>query len=158
MGDIMATAKIDFKQFTQFAKQFESLKDAEFDTLCRQIVYRLAYELLKKVKNRTPVNQKIPNDVNYNGGGDLRDGWEIGEITKEDGMYRAEVINPVYYALFVEKGHRGVYVPELGVTLHLDTHWTDGVFMLQISEGEIKKVADKFVQAKLDIFIKSHFK
>jgi len=101
------------------------------------------------------VNQGIPNDVNFaGGGGRLRDSWTIGNVNKTGGMYSVEVINPMHYAVYVEKGHRGVYVPEVGVTLHLETRWTEGVFMLQIAEAEIDKVADKFVKMKIDKFLR----
>ena len=151
----MGKAKVDFRQFEKFVKQFESLTNEDFEELCKDIVKRLAAELLKKVKPRTPVNQSLPNDVNFHGGGGtLQNAWTIGNVLKNGGVYCVEVINPTHYAPFVEKGHRGVYVPEVGVTLHLDTHWTEGVFMLTIAEEEIAKVADKFVELKLDKFIK----
>ena len=154
----MGKAKVDFKQFEKLAKQFESLAKEDMEEVCRDIVKRLAAELLKKVKARTPVNQGLLNDVNFNGGGGrLRDAWTIGNVEKQGGVYSVEVINPTHYALYVEKGHRGVYVPEVGVTLHLDTRWTDGVFMLKISEEELEKDAERIIEKKLNQFIKDIF-
>jgi len=148
------SAKIDFGQFTKLAKQFDKLATEEVQEFTVTVVKELAARLLAKVKERTPVNQGLPNDVNYNGGGGrLRDSWTIGNVTKAGNTYSVEVINPMHYASYVEKGHRGVYVPEAGVTLHLDTHWTEGVFMLKISEDELKKDAERIVENKLKKFI-----
>ena len=134
-------AKVDFGQFSKLAKDFEKLTTKEMHEFNTKVIKELAARLLSKVKERTPVNQGLPNDVNYNGGGGrLRDSWTIGNVEKSGNTYSVEVINSLPYASFVEKGHRGVYVPEVGVTLHLDTHLTEGVFMLKISEDELKKM------------------
>ena len=69
--------------------------------------------------------------------------------------YSVEVINPMEYAIYVEKGHRGVYIPTLGKTLHTDIHWTEGVFMLKISEDELARDAERIVQKKLENFMKN---
>jgi len=151
-------AKIDFRQFEQLTKQLENLTNTEVQEFSISVVKELAARLLAKVKERTPVNQGLPNDVNYNGGGGrLRDAWTIGNVTKEGNVYKVEVINPLLYAIYVEKGHRGVYVPELGVTLHLDTRWTEGVFMLEISEKELNNDAQRIVEQKLEQFINGLF-
>jgi len=150
--------KFDFRQFQNFTKQFEKLTAEEVQQLNVSIVKELAARLLAKVKERTPVNKKIPGDVNYNGGGTLRRNWTIGNVTKTDNVYSVEVINPTAYAHFVEKGHRGVYVPEMGVTMHLDTRWTEGVFMLKISEEELKGNAEFIVEQKLEQFLRKFSK
>ena len=148
------SAKIDFRQFQKLAQDFEKLASEEVQGFSVQVVKELAARLLAKVKERTPVNQGLPNDVNYNGGGGrLRDSWTIGNVTKRENIYSVEVINPMHYALFVEKGHRGVYVPEVGVTLHLDTRWTKGVFMLKISEDELAKDVERILENKLKKFL-----
>ncbi|MCL2357103.1 MAG: HK97 gp10 family phage protein [Defluviitaleaceae bacterium] len=146
-------AKIDFGQFTKLKKQFEKLSADDMHEFSVAVVKDLAARLLAKVKRRTPVNKGLPNDVNYNGGGGrLRDSWTIGNVTKSGNIYSVEVINPMHYAIYVEKGHRGVYVPEVGVTLHLNSRWTDGIFMLKISEDELRKDAERIVENKLQKF------
>ena len=143
-------AKVYFKQFEKLAKQFESLATDEIQEFTASVVKELAARLLAKVKQRTPVNVGIEGDVNYHGGGgSLRNAWTVGNVTKEGNTYSVEVINPLHYATYVEKGHRGVYVPEAGVTLHLDTHWTRGVFMLKISEDELAKDVEHIITNKL---------
>jgi len=163
--------KFDYNQIIKFRKELEQVTQKEIDVLCKEIVYRLANELLEKVKMRTPVNQGLPNDVNFHGGGGrLRDSWTIGNVTKSGNIYMAEVINPMHYASYVEKGHDGVYIPELGVSLYTRKNpgiskegkkiikWTEGVFMLKISEDELQKDANKFVEMKLDKFIRERLR
>jgi len=147
-------AKIDFGQFQKLAKDFEKLSTVQVHEFSVKVVKELASRLLAKVKERTPVNKGIEGDVNHHGGGGrLRDSWSIGNVTKSGDTYSVEVINPMHYASYVEKGHRGVYVPEVGVTLHLDTRWTEGVFMLKISEDELRKDAERIVERKLRKFV-----
>ena len=147
-------AKVDFGQFQKLAKEFDKLATEQVQEFTVKVVKELAARLLAKVKERTPVNQGLPNDVNYNGGGGrLRDSWTIGNVAKDGNTYSVEVINPMMYASYVEKGHRGVYIPEAGVTLHVDTHWTEGAFMLKISEDELARDAERIVENKLKKFI-----
>jgi len=163
----MPKTKVDFRQFTSFMTKFQQLAHKDKKEFSTATVKDLAARLLAKVKARTPVNKKITwkennekgklvtkVDPNYNGGGTLRRGWTIGSVTKDGDTYSVEVINPVKYASYVEKGHRGVYIPKAGVTLHTDTHWTPGVFMLKISEEELEKDAHGIVEAKLKKFLK----
>ena len=156
MGGIMP--KIDFTQFTKFAKEFEKLAKEDMPKFNEKAVKELAARLLAKVKERTPVYSKIPGDINAQTGGKLRKGWTIEKVEREGNFYNVEVINPVHYAEYVEKGHRGVYVPEVGVTLHLDTRWTEGVFMLKISEEELERDAERILENKLEEFMRDKFK
>lgn len=150
--------KIDFKEFDKFKLQVVQLSKKEVHEFNEKLIRELAYRLLALVKQRTPVNQGIPNDVNHNGGGGtLRNAWTVGKVVKIGNEYHIEVFNPMHYASYVEYGHRGVYVPELGVTLHLEQRHTEGVHMLRISKQDLEKIAPQILDKKLDKFIRDKF-
>jgi len=157
----MPKAKVDFRQFTSLLTKFQRLAHKDKSEFSTDIVKDLAARLLRKVKKRTPVNKKATFDKTYTGGGTLRRGWTIGNVVKTGDTYNVEVINPVKYASYVEKGHRGVaiYVKKGGTdigwrVMHKDTHWTSGVFMLEISEKELGKDAERIVEKKLEKLLK----
>lgn len=87
-------------------------------------------------------------------GGTLKKAWTIGQIRKNGTEYEVEVINPVFYASYVEYGHRqtpGRYVPALGK--RLKKPWVKGKFMLTISEKEIQRMAPRLMERKLQKFL-----
>lgn len=111
-------------------------------------------------------------------GGTLRRGWTAGkENTNEKGNvvgvkgksgyvsglavdcrgenYTITVSNSVFYASYVEYGHRqtpGRYVPALGK--QLKEGWVEGKFMLTISTKEVQRMAPKLLERKLQKFLK----
>ena len=158
-------AKIDFGQFQKLAKEFEQLTKKEMQEFCVKLTKELAARLLAKVKKRTPVNAKPPFDKVTKGGGTLRRNWTIGNVNKNGDTYSVDIINPMEYASYVEKGHRGVaiYIVAKGGkhigwrVMHKDTHWTEGTFMLKNSEDELEKQVDSIVEKKLKKFIDDMF-
>lgn len=93
-------------------KQLDKIQAGDVDAFVEGCAKELAARLYEKVKKRTPVGDysgdsytcasgeqhkgyKVPGKV----GGTLRRGWTIGEIRKEGGVYKVDVINPVEYAL-----------------------------------------------------------
>ena len=156
-------ATVDFGQFKKLAKQFETLTTEEIQEFNVKVVKELAARLLAKVKERTPVGQ-YDNSVNFTTtdgekvsfqtktrmvGGTLRKGWTIGNVTKDGNNYSVEIINPVEYSVYVEKVHR-IMGGEDRKTM---VGWREGVFMLKISEEELKKDAERIVENKLKQFI-----
>ena len=133
----------DMRKLAENLREMEKALPKFFEDCVREIALRL----LAKVVPRTPVDS-----------GDLRRGWTIGQIQKVKGGWQIEVINPVEYAIYVEYGHRGVYVPELGVTLHVDTHWTEGKFMLTLSEKEVERAIPRIIQKRLDHLLKTYLR
>ena len=98
------------------------------------------YRVLRKVKVRTPVDR-----------GRLRDSWRIERVYKDGTEYVAEIINSMEYASYVENGHRqepGRFVPAIGK--RLVKSYVPGKYMLRISEQEVQKEADKFVQNRIE--------
>lgn len=101
---------INIKELKKFRDELKKLQNSEeFIESCAK---ELASRLLRLVKKRTPVGDysgdsytcvsgethkghKVPGKV----GKTLRNNWTIGEIKKEGGVYKINVINPVEYAL-----------------------------------------------------------
>lgn len=103
-------------------------------------------------------------------GGTLRRGWTAGQqigareyarglrVDKDGKYYKIVIINQVEYAMYVEYGHRqepGRYVPALGK--RLKASWVKGHFMLTKSEREVKAIADRIVDKKLQELLRKEF-
>lgn len=70
-------------------------------------------------------------------------------------MLQITITNPVEYASYVEYGHRqtpGRYVPALGK--RLKKGWSDGKFMMTISEQKIQNIAPKVLEKKIEKILK----
>lgn len=170
--------KTDFSQFEKLRNELVKFQETEAEEFCRTCVNELAAILLAKAKKRTPVGQKPklagPKTVKVkiNGrsrnvlsktgeilqkywsgyqGGELRRNWSIGSIVKKGNTYEIEIINPTFYASYVEYGHRqtpGRYVPQIGKCLKKG--WVPGKFMLTISEKELRKAAPGLLEKKIN--------
>lgn len=175
----------NFRDIKKFKKQLEKLEENK-DAFIESCTKEIAARLLAKVKKLTPVYEKPKikeATVEVKGvsgesksfldadtaryqqywagyvGGTLRRGWVIGDIIKENGVYRIDVTNSVEYARYVEYGHRqkkGRYVPALGKAL--SKSWVIGKFMLTISEQEIESITPKLLESKIKAFLKEHIK
>lgn len=91
-------------------------------------------------------------------GGALRRAWQVLPVAKSGSQYVITVVNDLYYASYVEYGHRqtpGRYVPALGKSLKAS--WVKGKFMLTISEKELMTLAPKMLEAELDKAIEEAF-
>ena len=91
-------------------------------------------------------------------GGALRRAWQVLPVAKSGEQYIITVVNDLYYASYVEYGHRqtpGRYVPALGKSLKAS--WVKGKFMLTISEKELMTLAPKMLEAELDKAIEEAF-
>lgn len=135
-------------------------KQKKMNIFFNQLAKEIALRLLRKVKKRTPVGVYKDKQVNFttkegkevsffaksNGkvGGNLRNGWQVGDITEENGVYTVVVYNPVFYAPYVEYGHRT-----------RNGGWVEGRFMLTISENELNDNIEKLVKKKLVEFLGS---
>lgn len=120
--------RTDFEQLKQLQKQLQKFQRIDMDVFCEQCAKDLAGQLLRKVKQKTPVKS-----------GNLRNNWMIGEVVKQGDLYVIEVINPTEYASYVEYGHR----------THNHRGFLDGKFMLTLSEEELKREAPKILEQKL---------
>ncbi len=157
------------KGLEELKKQLENLQDKqnEFFESCAK---ELAARLLSKVVKRTPVGdyskevtivakrnskkhkkgetykKKILPDGKM--GGTLRRGWTIGEIQKEGGIYRVDIVNNMYYASYVEFGHRTAN----------HKGWIPGRFMLTISERELEAIAPRVLENRIKEFMEGCLK
>lgn len=138
---------IDFSQLKGFVKDVKQL-ESELPSFYESFLLEIGLRLIDRTKKRTPV------DI-----GTLRRNWRIGKIKKEnDGDLSIEIINDSEYASFVENGHRGTYVPALGVTMFTDTHYTEGRYMLKISTEEIRQQVPLRLRKSFDSFLTKHMK
>lgn len=162
---------VDFSQLEKFQKQLEKLaKEDEIQKLNEKLIKELAARLLSKVIDLTPVCNSYPAGSGKVGG-TLRRGWtskteadaEIKRTTnvnsyldsidveKVGGNYQITILNPVSYASYVEYGHRTR-------ALHENKKlWTDGYFMLTISEQELNSQKDAIIEKRLNEYIKKCF-
>jgi len=161
--------KCDYQQLKDLQEKINKLQKAE-DAFCEECAKELVSRLLAKVIKRTPVgkygkekDKKTGKEQTTKMGGTLRRGWTAEteedavnkknsnatewakslKISKNGGMYQVEIINPVYYASYVEYGHR------------TPTHegWVKGRFMLTISEMELETQAPQILEKKLQKFL-----
>ncbi len=77
----------------------------------------------------------------------MRRGWTIGEVVKDGGEYRVEIINPVEYAPYVEYGHRTAS----------GKGWVPGHFMLTISVQQLENMLPGLLEKKLYSMLKGLF-
>lgn len=174
----MIWANVNNDELKQFVEQMERLerRSKEVEVFFVQCARALAARLLTLVIPKTPVG-------NYEGGGVLRRGWiskthedaESGSgdgseeqavvwanslpVTKANGSYTIQVVNPVYYASYVEFGHR---------TRRSQSHfkakkagnkgWVEGQYFLTIAENELKSLMPTILENMIVDFMGKHFK
>lgn len=141
----MARGGCDFRQFREFQEKLQKLEQADFEAFCEASAKELAARLLAKVKYRTKPGEYPPSTGKV--GGTLRSGWTVGAMEKRGNMYCIEVINPIFYASYVEFGHR----------TRNHKGWVKGKFMLTISEQELQSQARSILEKKLTQFLKNQF-
>lgn len=133
----------------KFQKELEKL-DKNMDAFLQACAKELAARLLRLVIKRTPVGD-YPKGSGKKGG-TLRRGWTGGAKSSAKGYadslavhhfgdtYVVEIINPTWYAPFVEYGHR---TPD-------HKGWVPGRFMMSISERELERIAPGVLEQKIE--------
>lgn len=174
MGKV--NVKLDYDELAKLKEQIALFGDpTQIDQFFESCAKELAARLLRKVIKRTPVGIYPPETGKK--GGTLRRGWTTSstgdsahdtkqamysnmfggaqkvttsdmKVTKVGTDYVIEVINPVFYASYVEYGHR----------TRNHKGWVEGKFMLTISEDEIRNSAPQILQKKLKNYLKGCFK
>lgn len=142
---------VDYKELQDFVKKMEKqLSDANRNKFLEDCVKELAARLLSRVIKRTPVKE-----------GNLRRSWTASDdmkIEKVGGVYQITIENTASYASYVEFGHRrvpGIYIPEYGKST--TAGWTDGKFMLTISENEVNALAPALLEKRLMEYLRKAF-
>lgn len=171
-----SNVKLDYKELKNLKEQIMLFGNPEqMDQFFESCAKELAARLLRKVIKYTHTGQ-YPAETGKKGG-TLRRGWTTGstgdsshdtkqamysnmfggsqKVSKSDmtvkkvgNDYVIEIINPVYYASYVEFGHR----------TRDHKGWVEGKFMLTISEDEIRNAAPKILEKKLKNYLKGCFK
>lgn len=165
--------KVDYRQLEAFQKRMEKLQKKGFDEFCRTTIKELAARMLAKVIHLTPTGNysKAVDFITKEGihvsfvprtgkaGGTLKRGWTAGKkvsanvyaqslaVTKTGNAYSIEIINPVYYASYVEFGHRTAN----------HKGWVPGKFMMTISEQELQTQAPAIIEKKLLKYLEGVF-
>lgn len=157
--------KADFEQLKAFQDRLSALDETNLQKFCKAASKELAARLLALVIPRTPVGEYGEN-IDKNGG-TLRRGWTGGveqdpvlfaqslPITKSGDSYTITVENAVFYASYVEFGHRqtpGRFVPVIGKRLKRPV--VEGQYMLTNSITDLEQIAPSVLQKKLERFLK----
>ena len=155
---IVGNLKFDKKELEKLQKQLEELEKGKArDKFFEDCAKEMAARLLSLVVHKTPEGV-YPNDSSRKGG-NLRRGWTGGkkmdaeafakslEIEKSGKTYTIIVENNVEYAPYVEYGHR----------TRGGKGFVPGKRMLETSEQELKALAPKILQDKLENFLKGDF-
>lgn len=134
---------LDIKDFKEYYNQVGQAY-LFFEEFLRHFIIKVAERFLKIVKPKTPVDT-----------GELRRSWQIGQVNWMKENVEIEILNGKEYASFVEYGHRGKYVPALGVTLFTDKYVTVGRFMMRISMEIIRKYIPRAYSLEFKKYLKS---
>ncbi len=162
------SGRFDFREFEKFAKNIQNFQKNELEKLIEETAKEIAARLLRKVVKKTKAGKYKPGSGKV--GGTLRRGWtaktheeaaartDKGSVTREHlnrievkktgNKYVVEIANPVFYAMFVEYGHR----------TRGGGGWVDGKYMLTIAENEINCVAQKIVNKRVEAKLKELFR
>ena len=176
----------DFRELEELEERLKKLADADVDRVLMDTGTELAKIHLNKTKKYTPVGH-IPyfdepmtrkvtgasgktrsiltkagaiKQTYWQGyrGGTLRDAWKALPGVKKRGHFVFVVVNPMYYASYVEYGHRqeaGRYVPALGKKLKAS--WVRGRYMLTKSEKELERIMPRELDKAVSRMLKEAF-
>ena len=148
----------NYKQLSKFAKDLERLNQSQKEEFLQSCCKELAARLLQKVINKTKEYSKTNTLVRgwtVDTHEDAASGKNVGykewcdkvEVKKEGNTYILNVINPVYYASYVEYGHR----------TSNGAGWVEGKFTLTVAEAELNAATDAILAKKLRKFMKEVF-
>lgn len=164
---------IEYSQLKKFVKNVKkNFSEDSIEKFFNDIARELTKELYDRLWKRTPVRT-----------GFLRHGWNVGLgmiyhnarfypkkpkrvdsvrikfariiPSKDNTTYTVHIINPVFYAPFVEYGHKqqvGRYVAAIGKRLVKPS--VKGRFYLKFSVEDLKKSTPQIIQKKIYEFLK----
>ncbi|MEC1178538.1 HK97 gp10 family phage protein [Metasolibacillus meyeri] len=149
----------EFSEMRALAGRLEQfVNGGHTEAFMRECLIELAKKLWKKTKNKTPFNTGL-----------LRNTWQIGTISKIGDIYEIEVYNDTEYAEFVEhgfkahwvpgrwEGHQFIYDPKerkSGMFVGKPGTYVEGKFMLKLSEQELEREMERFLQRKQEQFLR----
>lgn len=130
--------KTDISELKKLRDKIKKFSHEEKKKLCENIAEETATVLLRRVKQKTPVDT-----------GNLRRNWNISSQPLPNG-YESTVYNQTEYAPYVEYGHRVKKKSGFG--------WVKGQYMLTKSEFETSKLYTKIVDKNVDKSLGALFK
>lgn len=149
---------VDLTEFERLRKQLETF-DKETTIFIESCAKELAARLLAMTIKRTPT-RKPENCSPGVKGGTLKRGWTTQsngsgaqhaqslKVRRYGNAYVIEVKNPTEYASYVEFGHRTRNLKDFIPPKH----------MLTLSEAELRRVAPKILEAKIQKRLKEMMK
>lgn len=142
----MGRAFLDVSEMEDLRDQLEQADTTEF---MERAIKRLADRLITLAKRRTPVG-KYPKATGKKGG-TLRRGWPNANqlhVTRTGSYVSVVVSNKVYYAPYVEYGHR----------TRGGKSWVSGQFMLTKSVEDIDRIGPRVLMQELEKWLEEVFK
>lgn len=129
----------DYSEFEIFKRNFSKL-NADFGLWLHQFLLNQGLRFIRKVKRNTPVDT-----------GDLRNHWNLAEITREGDVLKCWFVNSMYYASFVEYGHAKPY--KAGA-LPGSSDWVEGYFMMTVSLEQIEREMPQQFNKEFELFLR----
>ncbi len=142
--------KFTAKGLEGLQKDLAKLQPKDNQQFIEECAKELAARLLRiLIKNTLP--GQYPKSSGKEGG-TLRRGWTAYQskgfdVKQEGDLYTIELVNPVYYASYVEYGHRTAD----------HKGWVPGKFVMTRAEAEIQRIAPKVLEAKIKKYLEGIF-
>lgn len=153
----------DFEQLKKLADRLDKLEAGDLDAFTESVAKELGARLLRMVVKRTPKGEKpqwVDPDIlqkYWSGyvGGTLIKAWKVLPVEKQGNDYIVTIVNNTEYASYVEYGHRQKPGRKVGaIGRRLVNSWVPGRFMLRLSLEDLEKNTPKWVEKKLERFLK----
>lgn len=127
--------ELDYKQFQKFGFNMNEA-EKNFNKFLETFMNKVGNMLIARVKKKTPVDTGL-----------LRNSWEVKNVKVTRHYVYLSLINPVYYAFWVENGHKTV-----------SGGWVQGRFMAKISMQEINDLMPALFEREFAKWLKGELK
>ena len=131
----MSNTEYKFDGLDEWEKRLVQAIESQYPAEFREMVIKLARELQKEVKEKTPVKT-----------GHLKNEWHVGSIEQRGNEYYIEVYNNVEYVEPVEYGHR----------TRGGKGFVKGAQMMELSIQEVQKHLPGYLREWMNNFLNSH--
>lgn len=131
----MSDTEYGFDGLDEWEQRLSEAIENQYPAEFREMVVKLARELQRAVKKKTPKDT-----------GHLRNEWHVGNIEKRGNEYYIEVYNNVEYAEPVEYGHR----------TRGGKGFVKGAHMMELSIQEVQKHLPDYLREWMNDFLNTH--
>lgn len=133
----MIRGKVNKTGLLEFAERLKKAENTE--AFFYHATQTLGNAVMSKAKDNTPVGDYSDRFLPYNNrtGGTLKDSWKISRPNKRGNLYSIRVINPVFYASYVNYGHKqhvGQFIPPYRT--RASQPWVKGQYFLERAISE----------------------